>query len=216
MATMFRRLVPILLGAVLASCSTPDLLVVDPDWMPWQITGHVRQLEPGTYGPKRTTVTFRNGAEMNSEIVDMAFIGQLSARDDAPYIIFSGRRCWDCESNPSIYVHSPTGGKLSKKSTRYRYPGRLYSHVNGALIEETRMFFGDCLPGRSAATAVWFVRTRRDTPYWRDIAIILEVLGGDLDEEILEDPAPSVAPTLTMTEKGLCREIPGRQMSSEP
>ena len=215
MTVLFRGILLALLATLMTACAS-DPMIVDSAWTPRQITGHIRQVDPGIYGPKRTTIVFRNGAEIQSDIVDIAFIGQLAARENPPFVIYSGRRCYDCESNPSIYVHSPTGGKLSKKSTRYRYPGRLYSHVNGSLVEETRMFFGDCMPGRSAATAVWFVRTRRDTIDWQDLVIVVEVLGSTLHEETLSEPAPSVDSTLTLVDLERCREIPGRRMSSEP
>ncbi len=206
---------PLLLAALLVACSS-DPLIVDRDWMPRRIVGHIGQVDDGIYGEKRATVLFRNGAALQSEVVDLQFIGQLAARDKPPYLIFAGRRCYDCESNLSLYVRSPTGGRMTGGSTRYRYPGRLYSHVNGQLVEETRTFFGDCVPGHSAATIVWFVRTRRDTLHWRDMSILLESLGSDLNEKTYSDPPLSIEPTLTLVEQNRCREIPGRQMSTEP
>ncbi len=164
----------LLLGMVTA-CSGEfyDPLVVDKDWLPRRITGHVSQVEPGLYAEKRSTIQFRNKAEMRSDLVDISFIGQLPARSKPPFVIFSARRCYNCESNRSVFIHPASSGKLTKKSTRYRYPGFLYSHINGSLIETTRMFFGDCLPGHSAATIVWFVRTRRDTIKWRDLVVVV-------------------------------------------
>lgn len=215
MKSLFRGVQLLALPALLAACSS-DPLIVDRSWMPRQIVGHIGQVDDGIYGEKRATIVFRNGAEIRSDVVDLRFIGQLAARDKPPYIVFAGRRCYGCESNLSIYVHSPTGGRMTKRTNRYRYPGRLYSHVNGQLIEETRTFFGECLPGRGPATVVWFVRTRRDTPQWRELVILVESLGGGLNEETLNDPAPSIEPTLTLVERERCREIPGRQMSSEP
>lgn len=215
MNILFRGTLWLLLAGLLAACSS-DPLIVDRSWMPRQIVGHIGQVDKGIYGEKRATVMFRNGTEIRSDVVDLQFIGQLAARDKPPYIVFAGRRCYDCESNLSIYVHSPTSGRMTKRTKRYRYPGRLYSHVNGQLIEETRTFFGECLPGHSAATVVWFVRTRRDTPEWRELVVLVESLGSSLNEETLADPAPSIEPTLTLVEQKRCREIPGRQMSSEP
>lgn len=215
MKFLLRGTLWLLLAGYLPGCSS-DPLIVDKSWMPRQIVGHIGQIDKGVYGEKRATIVFRNGAEMRSDVVDLQFIGQLAARDRPPYIVFAGRRCYDCESNPSIYVHSPSDGRMTKRTKRYRYPGRLYSHVNGQLIEETRTFFGECLAGRSAATVVWFVRTRRDTPDWRELVILVESLGSSLNEETITDPAPSIEPTLTLVEQKRCREIPGRQMSSEP
>lgn len=205
-----------LLLGLLSACGYDDPLVVDKNWLPKRITGHIAQVEPGFYAERRSTIQFRNSAELRSDLVDMSFIGQIPARSKPPYVIFSARRCYNCESNRSVFIHSPTSGKLSKKSTRYRYPGFLYSHVNGSLIEKTRMFFGDCLPGHSAATVVWFVETKRDTIEWRKLVVIVEAFGNKLNEDVLENPAPVIEPTLSLVEQERCREIKGHPMSSEP
>lgn len=204
----------LLLGVVTACAGDP--LVVDKNWLPRRIIGHIAQVEPGIYAEKRTTIEFRNRAELRSDLVDVSFIGQIPARSKPPYVIFSARRCYNCESNRSVFIHAPTSGRLNKRSTRYRYPGYLYSHVTGALIETTRMFFGDCLPGHSAATVVWFVRTRRDTIEWRDLVVVVEAYGNKLNEDVLENPSPVIAPTLNLVEQERCREIRGQPMSSEP
>ena len=203
-----------MLAALVSACSS-DKMMVDKAWMPKRIIGNIAQLEPGIYGEKYAVVEYRNGEEMRSDIVDLQFLGQIPAGDKPPYIVFSGRRCANCESNVSIYVSKP-GSRLSKGSDRYRYPGRLYSHINGQLIEETRAFFGECLAGHSAGTVVWFVRSRRDGAEWQDFTVLIEVLGSGLNEETLRDPAPSIEPTLALVKQDRCREIPGRQMSSEP
>ena len=215
MKTSYRALLLIVATGLLTACGA-DRLIVDRDWVPRRITANVSQVEPGIYGPKSMTITFRNRAEMRSDIVDLRFIGQLSARSKPPFNIYAGRRCHGCESNLSIYVHSAFQGRMTKRTKRHRYPGRLYSHVNGGLVEESRAFFGDCLPGHSAATAVWFVRTRLDRVDWEDEVRLVEAVGSSLDISVLKDPAPVIAPTLKLVEDERCREIPGQQMSTEP
>ncbi len=214
MRTIIRNLLTVLALSVLAACA--DAMVVDRDWMPQQIVGHISKVGPGLYGEKRSTIQFRNGKQISSDVVDLQFIGQLPTRDNPPYLIFSGRRCYKCESNPSIYIHAPGDGRMSKRTHRYRYPGRLYSHLNGQLLEEVRFFYGECLPGRSKSTAVWYVRTRRDTRDWWDITILAETFGNKLKREEFTEPALSIEPTLTLVEEERCREVPGRQMNSEP
>jgi len=214
MKWIIRGTVPVLALGLLAACADP--LVVDSGWMPRQIVGHISKVGPGVYGEKRSTIQFRNGSEIRSDVVDLQFIGQLPTRDNPPFLILSGRRCYKCESNPSIYIHAPGDGRMSKRTRRYRYPGRLYSHLNGQLIEEVRFFYGECLPGRSQSTAVWFVRTRQNTRDWQDITILAETFGNNLKREEFTNPPLSIEPTLTLVEEKRCRELPGRQMNSEP
>jgi hypothetical protein len=213
--TWMRVIVLIMATGLTAAC-TQDRLIVDKDWMPRRITANISQVEPGIYGPKNMTVRFRNRTEMRSDIIELEFIGQLAARGRPPFNIYSGRRCHGCESNKSIYVHSAFDGRMTRRTTRYRYPGQLYSRINGGLVEETRAFFGDCLPGHSAGTVVWFVRTRRDRIDWENEVELVESLGTSLHHEIFKSPAPNIAPTLVLVEQGRCREIPGMRMSTEP
>ena len=210
-----RAILLITASGLVAACA-PDRLIVDADWMPRRITANISQVEPGIYGPKNMTVVFRNRLEMRSDIVELEFIGQLSARNRPPYNIYAGRRCHGCESNRSIYIHSAFDGRMTRRTTRYRYPGRLYSRVDGQLVEESRAFFGDCLPGHSASTVVWFVRTRLDRVDWENEAQLVESLGSSLNSSILKDPAPVIEPTLELVAQGRCREIPGIRMSTEP
>ncbi len=215
MKTLLKAVLATLSMGMLSAC-TVDELIVDSDWVPKRIVGHISHLKKGEYGPKRSTVVFRNGRNLKVDIIDLKFIGQLTARGKAPYIIFSGRRCFDCESNYSIYIHSPGDGRLTRETKRYRYPGRVYSHVNGSLVEESRAFFGDCLPGYSAATVVWFLRTRLDRPNWVSQVELVESAGVVLNERRLDDPTPAIDATLKLVEEERCREIPGLQMSTEP
>jgi len=210
-----RAILLITASGLVAACA-PDRLIVDADWMPRRITANISQVEPGIYGPKNMTVVFRNRLEMRSDIVELEFIGQLSARNRPPYNIYAGRRCHGCESNRSIYIHSAFDGRMTRRTTRYRYPGRLYGRVDGQLVEESRAFFGDCLPGHSASTVVWFVRTRLDRVDWENEAQLVESLGSSLNSSILKDPAPVIEPTLELVAQGRCREIPGIRMSTEP
>lgn len=214
MKTGIRVILLLALTGLASGCSDP--LIVDKNWVPKRMVGYISQLERGYYGAKLTRVVFQNGREMKADIIDLQFIGQLAARNKPPYTIFAGRRCHDCESNLSIYIHSPGDGRLRRGAKRYRYPGRVYSHVNGALVEESRAFFGDCLAGRSPGIVVWFLRTRLDRPNWVQQFVVVEVSGGGLDVSEINAPVPPIDGTLKLVKEERCREIPKRLMSTEP
>lgn len=211
--TFIRAVFLLGLAATLSGCG--DRLIVDKNWVPVRTVGYITQLEPGYYGAKLTRIIYRNGHEMKADLVDLQFIGQLPGREKPPYIIFAGRRCHDCESNQSIYIHSPGDGRLTRRSTRYRYPGQVYSHVNGALVEESRAFFGDCLGGYSSGVVVWFIRSRMDRPGWVEKVEVAETSGGSLRLTEIKEPAPKIDGTLALVKEKKCREIPSRLMSTE-
>ena len=214
MKTVIKATILLVLTGLTAACGDP--MIVDKNWVPTRMVGYVSQLEPGYYGTKLTRVVYRNGEEMKADLVELQFIGQLAARNKPPYNIFAGRRCHNCESNISLYIHSPADGRLKKRTKRYRYPGSVYSRVNGSLIEESRAFFGDCLPGRSSGILVWYVRTRQDLPNWVQKVEIIEPNDRGLDISEIGAPVPSIEATLKLVENKVCREIPKRLMSTEP
>jgi hypothetical protein len=216
MKTAIKATILIVLTGLVSACATHDPLIVDKNWVPKRMVGYISEIEPGYYGTKLTRLIFKNGKEMKADLVELQFIGQLAARDKPPFNIFSGRRCHGCESNLSIYIHSPGDGRLKKKANRYRYPGSVYSHVNGALVEESRAFFGDCLAGRSAGIVVWFVRSRLDRPNWAETVEIVESTGKNLAVSEIGSPVPPIDATLKLVEENRCREIPKRLMSTEP
>jgi hypothetical protein len=216
MKTSIKATVLFVLTALASACSPKDPLIVDKNWVPKRMVGYITQLEPGYYGAKLTRVVYNNNKEMKADLVEVQFIGQLAARNKPPFNIFAARRCHECESNPSIYIHSPGDGRLRKDSQRYRYPGRVYSHVNGALVEESRAFFGDCLAGRSPGIVVWFIRTRLDRPTWVEKVEVVESTGTSLAFSEIEAPIPPIDATLKLVEEHRCREIPKRLMSTEP
>lgn len=216
MKTAIKATILLVLTGLVSACSYSDPLIVDKNWVPKRMVGYITQLEPGYYGSKLTRVVFKNGKEMKADLVELQFIGQLAARDKPPFNIFSGRRCHGCESNQSIYIHSPGDGRLKKKADRYRYPGSVFSHVNGALVEESRAFFGDCLAGRSAGIVVWFVRSRLDRPNWVKSVEVVESTGTSLAVSEITAPIPPIDGTLKLVEEKRCREIPKRLMSTEP
>lgn len=215
MKIVFRATAILVLTGLLAACSS-DPLIIDKNWVPKRMVGYISQLEPGYYGAKLTRVVFANGREMKADLVELQFIGQLPARNKPPYDIFAGRRCHSCESNLSIYIHSAGDGRLKRSAQRYRYPGSLYSRVNGSLVEQSRGFFGDCLPGHSQGVVVWFIRSRLDRPDWTQKVELVEPSGGSLDTTEIPSPIPPIKSTLKLVEEGRCREIPPRLMSTEP
>lgn len=214
MKTVIKATILFVLTGLTAACA--DRMIVDKNWVPVRMVGYISQLEPGYYGSKLTRIIYRNGEEMKADLVELQFIGQLAARQKAPYNIYAGRRCHDCESNLSIYVHSATDGRLKKKSKRYRYPGNVYSRINGSLVEESRAFFGECLPGRSSGILIWYVRTRLDLPNWVQKVEIIEPNDRGLDIAEIGVPVPPIDATLKLVEEKVCREIPKRLMSTEP
>jgi hypothetical protein len=53
-------------------------------------------------------LVFKDEQIFETNLFELAYIGQVSIDSKAPYLIFSGRDCNECDANISIYVHSPS------------------------------------------------------------------------------------------------------------
>ncbi|MFV5691053.1 hypothetical protein ACM55K_03405 [Flavobacterium sp. LT1R49] len=57
-------------------------------------------------------LVFKNGQTFETNLFELQFIGQVSFSNKVPFLIFSGRDCNECDANISIYINSPSNGKL--------------------------------------------------------------------------------------------------------
>ncbi len=162
-----------------------------------------------------SAITFRNGSTLRFGVVEMVYVGQLPAATKAPFLIFSGRICDECDANTNLFIHSPADGFLSAEGARYGYPGKVYHYEDNTLLEESRVFFGVCLPGRGPA-AVWYMKVLLESGKWQDAVYVAEVRGDVLKKGHLKAPLPHIRKTLALVKDGSCREIPGVRMTSEP
>ncbi len=156
-----------------------------------------------------------DGSRFQTSVYGMKVIGQLSTIHKLPYYILSGRGCYDCDANVSIYIHSPSDGEMKGEAERrFYYPGHETYYEDGSPLYEARMFFGDCAPGHPNA-ALWFQRFF-DDGQWRPSVFVAAVKADQLSMDDLRENAPTIKDAEVSVKRGVCQEVPGIDRTSEP
>jgi hypothetical protein len=97
-----------------------------------------------------------DGTEFQTTLYGLKVIDQLRTAHKLPYYLLSGVSCNGCDESKSIYIHSPSDGPIAGgRQPRFDHPGRLIRREDRTVISETRMFFGNCVPGHPDAV-IWF------------------------------------------------------------
>jgi hypothetical protein len=165
-----------------------------------------------------TTLNYGADQHFQTSLYDAVLLGQLPATGKAPYLIFAGRSCVECDENTSVYIHSPSDGSMKERGldNRSAYPGNYYSYETGKLESRVRMFIGRCMdPPREAV--VWFVHEKLDNGSRRDRVFLTSVKDGRLDGVEATAPLPGIADAKAAVAKRICHEIPPIQKAhTEP
>jgi hypothetical protein len=134
-------------------------------------------------------------------------IGLQATPNAAPWVLTLAKPCRDCSSDErDLFVIRPTTGEMHQ----INHPGRIVDPKSGALVHESRAFFGRCVEGRKAGVFV-FQREKVDRKKQLASSFYAAEAGATLlEESMLERHFPSLKRTLQKTKTGACTEIPGR------
>ncbi len=162
-------------------------------------------------------VPLAGGDRFQTTLYDLSVIGQLRATRKQPYYVLAGRRCEGCDANLALYVHSPSDGPMGVESEqpRFPYPGREVFYEDSTPLYEARTFFGDCAAAYPNAM-IWFQRQIDVDGRWRATVRVVQVANDTLTTTVLETGGPALSEAEDAVARGRCREIPGRDRTSEP
>lgn len=167
--------------------------------------------------PVSSTIKFNNGVELKTNIIDIEVIDVILSEEGVPFVIFSGVDCFDCDVNTAIYIHSPNAGFLdgSAGKNSYFYPGKLNFYIDNSLLMENRLFYGNCL-SEDKKNVVWYTNFFGEDEKWHKVVYVVEFVGNNRQEseEVLD--YSNIVKTLAFVESGVCKEVPGVSMTSEP
>ena len=168
-----------------------------------------------TVVPGDTALRFPSGAVFAPGFYMVRYIGRLPAREKAPFLLMEGVECTDCDAPPSVFLRSPSDGPAKPDTLLkgwFAYPGPIREWESKALLSDSRLFWGRCLPsgaaglvqfstdsaGRSELTRVGVAEVRGDTIVeWR--ASLAEV---------------PLAGVVARVRAGECREVPSREQDA--
>jgi len=183
-----------------------------------------QQGPPVAQGPARTVprpmlgvLDLPDGSRFTTSLYGLKVVGQLRTSKKLPYFILSGRSCYECDENISIYIHSPSDGPMKNEAEqrRFLYPGRETDYRDGKPLYEARMFFGDCIPSQPNAV-VWFQRQLGDDKKWHEGVFLVTVKDDSLTTQELRHDLPTLGNARDAVQKGNCHELAGVDRPSEP
>jgi hypothetical protein len=162
-----------------------------------------------------SVLKFKNGKTYDTHLYSLEYIGQIPNGNKAPFLIFSGKDCDECDANISIYVHSSANGKLSidNGANRYQYPGKEKDYENNELVYESRSFYGQVL--KNTFGLIWYQKDLMDNSKWKKSIFLIQINNG-VQKEMLLTEADQLNQTLVLLKKGLCKEIKGINYTTEP
>lgn len=154
-------------------------------------------------------IMFKNGESYETNLFDLKYIGELSAKNKAPFLILSGRSCDSCDENISIFIQSPSDGFMKKESEqpRYSYPGQEFDYATNDLIFESRMFLGKY--AGFGPSIIWIQKDLINKP--QNSIMILFVKDNKLTHTYLPFQSQTVDEIIKS-----CSELKGIKTTSEP
>jgi hypothetical protein len=160
-------------------------------------------------------LVFKSGQTFETNLFELEFIGQVSVDNKAPYFIFSGRDCDECDANISIYIHSPSDGQLvvGHGQNRYEYPGTETDYMTDSILCISRAFYGQVLENINGV--IWYENRLLENGNMGRFIFLARIDNGSLKDTSYIDNG-SLNQTIQLIKKGLCKEIEGQQYSSEP
>src|ERR1035437_3248128 len=158
---------------------------------------------------EKSKLVFKNGKTFETNLYNLEYIGQFRAENKAPFLIFSGRECEDCDANISIYIHSPSDGKIvvAYGQNRYEYPGTEKDYQSDTVLLTSRAFYGQVL--ENVHGVIWYENELLENGKMGKDIFLRHLVNGSLKDTIFEDKG-EISETLNLMKKGLCKEIKGR------
>lgn len=185
----------------LEKCESNEVLNTQSEWLFDKVDG--------------SKLVFKNEQVFETNLLELEYIGQVSVDNKAPYLIFSGRDCNECDANISIYIQSPSDGKLliDRGQNRYQYPGTEKDYANDSLLSFSRAFYGQVLANTKGV--IWYENGLLENGKMGRSVHLVIIDNQDRKDTTFEDTA-KLDHTINLKQKGLCSEIQGREFTSEP
>jgi hypothetical protein len=164
---------------------------------------------------KGSKLLFKGGQIFETTLFELEYIGQVSADNKAPYLIFSGRDCDECDASISIYIHSPSNGKIVTElgQNRYQYPGTERDIETDSILYVSKAFYGQVL--ENVKGIIWYENRLLENGKMGRSVFLSRIDKGILKDTTYEDEG-KISKTINFVKKGICKEIIGRQYTSEP
>lgn len=215
MRNLLRNYLPICLIISLFACTSNNQTKVSTKNIVQKSSKIIDSNEWIFQGTAGSILKFKNGKEYNTNLYELNYIGQIVNGHEAPFLVFSGRDCNECDANISIYVYSPSNRplKVENGENRYQYPGTERDYESDSLLYKARAFYGQVLPGINGV--IWYNEQLIENNTWQKSLFLVNLSNGIKKDTALKISG-QLKNTLRLLDQGACKEIKGLDYKSEP
>ncbi|RYU90501.1 hypothetical protein EWM62_07530 [Mucilaginibacter terrigena] len=164
---------------------------------------------------KGAVLLFKGGKQFDTKIYEVKYIGQITNGGKAPFLLFTGRGCDECDANIALYIQSPDDPYHSDEyeAERYDLPGKEKDYETDSLIYKGRAFYGQIFKGVKGV--VWYQQNLMQDNSWQKSTYFVSLKSG-LKKDTMIKAWNKMPETLKLLQQGACKEIAGSDYYSEP
>jgi hypothetical protein len=163
------------------------------------------------------SINYGGGRVYATGVYRPRLIAELPVPGSQPFLVFSGFGCDECDININIFIRSASDGPIERPEmdSRHVYPGTYRTYDTNELVQRVRTFVGRCTTS-SDYGVVWFLETKLEDGTWHNGTYLAQVEGEKLALRPDPEPSLSLAAAQAAVAKRACREIPGKNLTTEP
>jgi hypothetical protein len=181
------------------------------------LTGFFLFIKPGEAQPgfdhiDGQAIYFKDGSSVATNLCELNFIGQVTPGNNSRFLVVSGSLCSRTRKRVSIFFQRPVNDSLfiSANSSVYSFPSDHFN-TDGTLFSESRVFYGEVLPGRYGM--IWFHKIYTEPGKWKYSILFAEIRNGKILESGENE---SISQTLEQVSDKKAFEIKGTSRANEP
>ena len=165
---------------------------------------------------KGSKIYFKGGQTFETNLYELAYIDQIRTDKKAPFLIYSGRDCDECDAHISLYFHSPRNGELAVAhgQNRNSFPGKELDYETDSLLTETQVFYGEVLNGKMGM--IWYQRFLLEKGGFGKGIYLSSIEGDTIYGREIKNYDQKLIETLALNKAGKNKEIKGQVYHSEP
>lgn len=165
---------------------------------------------------KGSKIYFEGGQTFDTGLYELTYLDQIQTDKKAPFLIYSGRDCDECDAQISLYFHSPRNGELpvNNGENRNAYPGKELDYITDSLLTETKVFYGEVLKGKKGM--IWYQKFLLEAGGFGKGIYLSSIEGDSVYGREIKDYDKKLAETLALNKTGKNKEIKGIEYTSEP
>jgi hypothetical protein len=150
---------------------------------------------------------------LKTSLEDLKYLGTIRAPEGGlPYLLVLAKPCKDCQNDRGVFMIRADGAR----QTQFVQPGRIIEPDTGAVVLDSRAFYGRCLPkiqeGYVAFQKEFIERRRRGRRIktFESSVLVAQPSKDYIEDKLIERRLPSINTTLKLVKSKQCFEIEGR------